>query len=454
VYTIEVYGERLGSPLDAYFALVNAAGKVLVGPDDNPTPVRQGRQGIAADMHFYTRTDDPAPYRFQVPADGSYYLQVGSREAMVTAGPRHLYRVRVTPEQPDFRLIAMPLSSVSPDGAMVGREGHEAFTVFAWRLDGFNGEITLTGADLPLGVSIRPQTVPAGQKQAVLVVSATADAEPWTGPIRVLGTATIQGKKVVREMRSATISWPVPQPNIPTITRLDRELVLAVRDRPPFTLTAAVPEITVGLGEPIMVPLMLKRFSDSFKTPVQVVGLNLPAGLTAAPVTLAPGKDEAKVTFSTKGRLTPGTYTLVFRGQTGQVQTKPQGNRAAPVGITQPSTPVTLTIAPKEVAKVTVSPANVTVKAGQETAVTVRVERLYEYDGELKVQLVLPPGMKGVSAKEAVIPAGANQARFVIAASPEAAGGQLPGLRVRATALFNGRVPTAQEGKLSVTVTR
>src|SRR5262249_25914249 len=156
-------------------------------------------------------------------------------------------------------------------------------------------EIILTGKDLPPGVTLPPQTVPAGQSVGALVLAADATAKPWTGPVRVLATATINGTKVVREVRSATISWPVPTPNIPTITRLDRELVLAVRDRPPFTLTTGVPEITVAMGQPITVPLKLKRLAPDFKTPVQVVGLNLPDSLIAQPVTLAPGKDEAKV---------------------------------------------------------------------------------------------------------------------------------------------------------------
>jgi hypothetical protein len=450
VYSIEAYGERLGSPLDLYYTLTDAKDKFLAGSDETPGPAKLGPM----DLHFFTRTDDPARHGFVVPADGTYYLQVGSREAMVSAGPRHLYRVRITPEQPDFHLVAMPLSTVSPDAVVLGREGHAAFGIQVLRQDGFNGEVTLTGADLPPGVSIPPQTVPPGQRQAVLVVSASDEAEPWTGPIRVLGTATISGKKVLREVRSATITWAVPQPNIPTITRLDRDLVLAVRERPPFTLTAGVPEVTITPGQPITVPLKLQRFAADFKTPVQVVGLNLPAGLTLQPLSLASGKDEVKATLTTTGKLTPGTYTVVFRGQTGQIPKKLPGNQIVPLGITQVSTPVALTVAPKEVAKLTVTPANVTVKAGREAAVTVKVARQFDYDGELKIRLVLPPDAKGLSAEEVVIPAGKNEARLVVAADADAKAGPRQNVRVQATALFNGKVPTTQESKLGVNVAR
>src|SRR5438128_1308990 len=83
--------------------------------------------------------------------------------------------------------------------------------------------------------------------------NAAPDAAPWAGPITVVGTATINGKTVTREVRSATITWPVPQVNTPTITRLDRDLVLAVRDKAPFSLTAGVQELTVLLGDKISV---------------------------------------------------------------------------------------------------------------------------------------------------------------------------------------------------------
>ena len=48
-------------------------------------------------------------------------------------------------------------------------------------------------------------------------MTAAPDAEPWTGPIHIKGTATIQGSKVEREARPATITWPVPQLNLPAI---------------------------------------------------------------------------------------------------------------------------------------------------------------------------------------------------------------------------------------------
>src|SRR5205823_14759667 len=122
----------------------------------------------------FTRSDDPPPFRFVVPADGEYQLMVSSRHADVIAGPRHLYRIRIAPEQPDYHLVVMPPANSRPDSCQLPQAGSQYYTVFAWRTDGFAGPITLTAEGLPKGVTCPPQTLPPGQKQATLVASAAA----------------------------------------------------------------------------------------------------------------------------------------------------------------------------------------------------------------------------------------------------------------------------------------
>src|SRR6185369_4627019 len=104
-------------------------------------------------FQFFTRSEDPSRYRFVVPADGEYQLQVGTRQAEAQAGPRDIYKVRIAPEQPDFRLVVMPSSTFTPAGCVVGQGGHQAYTVFVWRLDSYQGEITLSADGLPEGVA-------------------------------------------------------------------------------------------------------------------------------------------------------------------------------------------------------------------------------------------------------------------------------------------------------------
>lgn len=309
VYSIETFGERIGSPLNLVFSLREAAsGKVLYESVDNT-------ETLAA-TQFVTRTEDPPRYRFVVPADGKYQLLVTSREAFVQAGPRQLYRVRITPERSDFQLIVMPTATNVPEGCMVGSGAYQAYTVFVWRHDGFAGEVALAAEGLPEKVTCPPQTIGGNAKQAAVVVGASADAPVATGSFRITGTATINGEKVVREARPATITWPAQQ-NVTPVARLDRSLVLAVREQAPFSLTIKADQEAVVAGDKLKLTVKAERHWPDMKGNIQLSALSMPANMTLPPQLpmLTSGKDEATLTLDVKAAVAPGTYTVVLRGQ-------------------------------------------------------------------------------------------------------------------------------------------
>ena len=81
----------------------------------------------------------------------------------------------------------------------------------------------------------------------------------------------------------------------------------------------------------------------------------------------------------------------------------------------------------------------------------VRVQRQFGYDGEFKVQVVLPSGAKGATIADTVIPAGKDEAKLVVKAGAKP--GNLSNLIVRATALYKGH-PTTHEVKFNVNVVK
>jgi hypothetical protein len=455
VYNIEVISDRLGAPTDMYFVLRNPATKQdIVEQDDNPDTLSP---------KCFARTDDPTVYKFAVPADGKYQLLVASRLADSFADPRHLYRVRISPAEPDFRLVVMAIDYSRPDSGCLLQGGNEAYTVFVWRQDGFNGEVTLTAEELPPGVTCPPQILAGNQRQTKLVLTAAPDAAEWTGEIKIKGTATIKGQPVVREARPASITWPVqPQQNIPTLTRLDRQLVLAVRDKVPYSVAATIDKPAVVQGDKATINLKLTRVWPDLKNPLTVQLVDPPEPPIAnlivnnnQPVTIAPGADTAAVPVQVNPNVLPGTYNLVFRTQTQIPYNKdPKAAQKPPVNVVLPSAPVALTVLPKTVATVTASVPNANVKAGAATEVIVKVARQFEYAGEFKVALVLPPNVAGVSADEVTIPAGMDEVKLVLKAAADAAAGPRADLLVRATAMFNGNVAVTQEAKFTVTVVK
>jgi hypothetical protein len=365
--------------------------------------------------------------------------------------------VRITPERPDFRVVVMPALTGLPDAPLVRQGGNQALSVYVWRQDGFSSPITITGDDLPPGVTVQPQVIHPGQKQSLMVISATTAAKPWAGAIKLLATATVGGRQLVREVRSATVSWPVPAPNVPAISRLDRSLVLAVREQGPFNLVAAVDKITVLQGDRIEIPLKLERHVKDFNATVQIVPLNLPVQGQPQPVPLGAG-DKVTLAYDTKGgganSWQPGTYSLVFRAQAVAAGAMAGGGKKANILVTAPSSPVTVTIVPKELAKVAVSNQAATVKVGGKAEIPVTVARLYDYTGEFKVELILPAGTKGISAEPATITASQDSVKLVVAAAPDAMVGARPNLTVRVTGVVNGNLPVVHEKKVNVNVVK
>jgi hypothetical protein len=264
---------------------------------------------------------------------------------------------------------------------------------------------------------------------------------------------------VVHEARTASVTWPTQeQQNIPTISRLDRNLVLAVREKAPFSLTATSEKPAVTQGSKVTVALKVERLWPDFKAPLQVTLLDPVANLTFnnnnQPLTVAADKTEASAVFDVRTNVAPGTYNLVLRGQAQMPYQKDAMGKKANINVVMPSAPISLTVLPQQVATLSVMNANPTLKVGEPTELLVKVARLHNYAGEFNVQLVLPANVKDVQAEEVTIPAGMNEAKLVLTVLPDAMPGNRSNLIIRAVALQNGNVPTVHEAKINVQIVR
>jgi len=304
---------------------------------------------------------------------------------------------------------------------------------------------------LPAGVTMKPQWIPAGQKQATVVLSAGGDARPWTGAIRIVGTAVINGDKLVREVRSATMTYPVPQQNIPAVSRLDRSLVLAVRDKAPFNVALGKEQFVVAAGAKITIPVKVTRFSAAAKANLQLAALNLPQGFTFPNFPLPAGKDSGDATLNIPNGAKPGKYAIVLRAQTG-IPGKPNPPKG-PRLLAQPSTPISIIVLPKQLAKLSV-PNTVKLNIGQKTMIPVTLARLFEFDGPFTVELILPPNTKGLQGSGAVrVAADQNEAKILLTADGDAPPGTRQNLVIRATGTFHGTA-IVQEAKFNVNVVK
>jgi hypothetical protein len=129
--------------------------------------------------HLFYRNDDGGPgygkdslLHFTAPADGEYIVCI--RDVQGLGGENYAYRLTARHPRPDFRL------SVSPRNPNVPAGGTIPVTVTALRMDGFDGPIEVSLADLPAGLHASSGVIAPGQVSATIALSAdrTRDSTP------------------------------------------------------------------------------------------------------------------------------------------------------------------------------------------------------------------------------------------------------------------------------------
>lgn len=434
---IEGISEQAGFPADLVFVLRRITGtdaatgvptvEELGEFDDGPPSV--------GGLSYITSSHDPTLV-FSPPADGEYLLEVRDRFAESRGDERFVYRVRMHPPQPDFRLLVTPADLSQPSSLLVHAGGTLEATVYVLRKGGFAGPIELSAAGLPPGVTASPTTIGPGLNQGLLIFQATPEAAEANGAIEVFGSATIGEQAVKQKARSATIIWPAAG-NAPRPARLTRSVPMAVRGSAPYLLTAVPAETTVGQGALVNLDLKLeRRWSDFADKLAGIAPRYLPAQAEAGPVEIAAGQNQGTLPIYFKPETPPGTYTVAVQG-TGQVPfTKTpmaQDAKKEPVAVEDPSPPIRITVVPRPV-EVAPSTAEPTTKPGQPLALAVKVNRQNGYVGPIRLSLKLPPGLAGIQGTEVVLPADVQETILPIQVASDVPVGDKGGVTIRGLA--------------------
>ena len=478
VFYFELFADRIGSNMDLYYVVKNAQnlGNVVEEQDDDLEMLHP--------QTFFTRSGDPASAKFTAPADGKYLILVASRESNLNYGPRCIYRLRVSSPTPDFRAVVMAKSRDTPTAAVGLQGGEVAFDLFLDRRDGFTGPVSVTVEGLPAGVTAKPALIGSGSKWGTLIVNVAENAAAFSGAITVKCSATINDKPIVRSARPATITWGVqPGQNTPVISRLDQSLVLAVKpEKAPMKLTADVANskvktkdkdgketdaklespIFVKPGDKLTIPVAVAwQSAEARPGPLSITleatqpnmqnsalgtanGGNAPAGM------MAKEKNDAAVTIDVRPNALPGSYAVVLKGETQiQIARDPtKKDQKTPANIQAYTVPLEVTVLPTVLGKFTAAlPANGVIAVGKTAEMIVKVERAADYTGEFKLNLQLPKDFKGVTVKDATIPAGKDEGKLLIDVAPDAKIGGVTNVVITATGTVHGKFGIAHEVK-------
>jgi len=178
-FIFDVYSRQLGYPLDSFIRILDSSGKTLKFNDDYEDK-SYGLITHCADSYI----------SFIVPKDGYYYLQI--LDIQNHGGDDYLYYIRIEKPNPDFKLFVVP-SSVN---ILAGR--NTVLNVYAFRKDGFDGEIKISLKEPNPNFILNGGRIPKGKDNIRITISSLKSPSENPFDIQIEGYALIDGKELKR----------------------------------------------------------------------------------------------------------------------------------------------------------------------------------------------------------------------------------------------------------------
>ena len=161
----------LGSPLDAWLKIEDAAGKEVARNDD------------AAGNR------DPS-LEWKAPTNGTYTVVLGS--VTHRGGPDYRYHLTVQPLSPDFR------ASLAGNSLTITPDSTNSIKLSVKRLRGHTNELIATVKDLPEGVTALSTNIPSNNSDVSVQLVTATNAPAFAGPVQIqLTDSTTKEERVV-----------------------------------------------------------------------------------------------------------------------------------------------------------------------------------------------------------------------------------------------------------------
>jgi hypothetical protein len=421
-FAFELRAARLGSPLHGVLAVGDSAGKVLASAEAPGPRV------------------DPV-LSFTAPADGNYWVRVSDR--FRTHGSlAHGYRLRMgPPPPPDFRLYlaADGRTPLAADALTVRRGSQVKLKVAVERRGGFAGPITLAVEGLPSGIKAAGATVAAGQPGVEITLSADATAAIGGTRLTVKGTAAV-GKSSLT--RTAILR---PAPGVPETDSVLLAVVLPV----PFKVVGAYDFRLAPRGTFFRRRYRIER--NGFDGPLEV-GLadhqmRHLQGVSGPAVIVPPGVSEFEYTVQLPPWMETGRTSRACVMAVGMVK---DGGVEHAVGYTsEGQNDQIIAVVETGLLGVEVEKGSVAAVPGQAVSVPVKVSRGKGQTGPVKLELVVPEHVRGLSAGPVVLPADQSRGDFTLRFAAGPLGPFNVPLVLRAT-LTTAAGPVIAETKIEV----
>lgn len=353
VFEVECFGRRIRSPIDPVMNLYKATGEGITGNDDSRGP----------DSYF----------RWQVPADGEYAIRVADH--LNRGGPQFVYRIEFQEVKPSLNVGIPRVArySQSRQQIYVPRGNRYATLISAERIN-FGGELVIDGVQLPAGISIVAQPMPANLNVMPVVFEASADAplagalvdfrmKPTDPNLAFFGQFTNRADFVIAGPGQSLYVWK-------DVNRLP----VAVVDELPFHLEIVQPNVPIVRNGQMMLKVVAKK-KEGWDEAISVQFPFRPPGIGAnSEIAIPKGQTEALYQINADGNAALGKWPIYVLGSSSVNGAAWASSQMASLEVAEPYVGLAL--------------QRGSVEQGKETEIAVEVQVLKELKAPAQVTLL------------------------------------------------------------------
>lgn len=350
-FDVRVYARGVRTGLDPVLNIYRIGGAGIAGNDDAFGP--------------------DSFVRFQAPEDDEYVIQVSDH--LGKGRPDYVYRVELTPVKPSLAMGLPERQQYVDVTVSTPRGNRTAFLVSAGRAD-FGGELSLNLANLPAGVSMETVLMAANQSIVPVLVTAAPDAPLAGSLVDVAGKYADPNLTVEGHLQQST-GLVRGQNQIVVWAHSADRMALAVTEEAPFKIEIVQPKAPLVRDGSMGLKVVATR-KEGFTAPIGIRMLYDPPGVgSAGGVAIPEGQTEAIIPVNANGGAELKSWKIVVLGEAtvgnGSVLVSSQ---LADLVISEPY--------------FTFGFQTAAVEKGQGTEVVIKVNKVKDFEGEAKVELL------------------------------------------------------------------
>ena len=410
VFEVELYGRRIRSPLDSVMNISHFSGGGLAGNDDSRGP----------DSYF----------RFTAPETKEYVITV--RDHLKKGGPDYVYRIELTPVKPGLSLTIPRVARYSQERQSISvPRGNRYTALVSVSRRNFGGELVFSCADLPAGLSISGENMPANMTTIPVLFEAAADA-PVAGKISDVRARHIEEAKNISGGFSIGVDLLVGSPGQSIyLNHTVERLAVAVTDEAPFKLQLVEPGVPIVRNGSMVLKVVAER-KEGFKAPINLEMVFNPPGVSSQRgVTIPEGKLEAYINLNANGGAQVRSWEIAVNGK-ATVGNGPiwASTQLATLRVAEPY--------------IDLAAEKSSVEQGKETEIYCKVNHRTKFEGKARLSLFGLP--HNVKAQGMEIDATSKEVTFKVTVAKDSPAGKHRNIACRVEIIENGETIVHSSG--------